>query len=78
MCDLYSTGFKTKFMREYSLETLDKNQIDILIEYLIKSNSYGDDTDPQSLDDLIQREILIPVTENNVSDPVKRMKPKKD
>lgn len=45
ICDLYSTRFKSKYMREYSLETLDKNQIDILIEYLIKSNSYGDDTD---------------------------------
>lgn len=75
---LYRSALGPEIKDELSLDDLNQNQMEVLIEYLIKSNSYGEDTDPQNLDDLIQCGILMPVKENNVSGPVKSMKPKKD
>jgi len=62
--------------KEYKLDELNQEQMEILIEYLIKSNSYGEDCDPQNIDDLIQYDILTPVNTQNLSVTVKNMRKK--
>lgn len=76
LLELYRTGLNP-FKEEYELDGLNQNQMDILIKYLIEVNSYGEDTDPQNLDDLIQYDILIPINNIATSTPVKSKKHKK-
>ena len=58
MYDLYKTNFE-EVDELIDLDDLTKSQFNILVDYLIKRESYGLKTDPKSIDDLVDKKILI-------------------